>query len=76
MLRTSNHITSNLVPVNAVIKLFIDKTAYRNVVTAYKIQSMAHLRARLRVVSWSDDSFDGVVQDDIGNLIAGEEGSN
>ena len=74
MLRTSNYLTTDFLPIYAVVEVFIYQSTYCDIVSSHKIKSMAYLRARLWVVRWSDDAFDCVVEYNVGYLIAREEG--
>lgn len=72
MLGCANDLPSDLFPIDAIVQLFIDQADYGDVVASDQIQAMLDLRTRLWVVGWSDDSFDGFVQDNVGHLVAGE----
>jgi hypothetical protein len=74
MLRASDHIASDLAPVDTAVELFVHEPTNCDVVASHEVQTMVHLRAWLRIVCWSDDSFDRVIEDDVGDLIAREEG--
>lgn len=70
MFRCPDDFSPDFVPVDAAVQLFVHQADNCDVVASYKIQPMADLRARLRVVSRSNDPLHGVVEDDVGDLIA------
>ncbi|KAG9768458.1 hypothetical protein KCU88_g7187, partial [Aureobasidium melanogenum] len=76
MLRRSNDLSSDFFPIDAVVQLFIHQSHNSDIVTSYKVQAMADLRAGFWVIGGTDDALDGVVQDDVGDLVAGEEGAD
>ena len=76
MLCPSNHLPSHSRPVDAIIEIFFNQTTYRNIVTPDEIKAMANFGAWFWVVLRANDSFDGFVQDNVGNLVAGEQGAN
>ena len=75
MFYASNDCSSNLFPVDARIQLFVHKPTDRDIISPNEIQPMTDLCTGLRVIGGADDTFKGVVEDDIGQLIAGEEGA-
>jgi len=76
MLCSTNHLSTYFCPVDAIVEIFIDQTANGDVITSNKIETMTDFRTWLRVVRWSNDSFDGVVEDDVGELVAGKKSAD
>lgn len=66
-----NDLAPNLLPIDTVVQLLIHKADYCDIVTPNKIQAMADLRTGLRVLCRPDDPLDGLVEDDVGDLVAG-----
>jgi hypothetical protein len=76
MFRGPNDLASHLFPINTVIQLFIDQSYNGNIIASHEVETMADLGAGFWVVCWSNDAFDGVVQDDIRDLVAGKQCPN
>ena len=70
VLRCSNDFSSDFVPVNAIVQLFVHKSYYCDVVASHEVQAMADLRAWFWVVCRPDNALNGVIQDNVGDLIA------
>jgi len=60
MLRTSDHISSDLTPINTRIQLLIHQPANHHIVSSDQIQSVRLLGRRLVVALLADDAFDCV----------------
>jgi len=73
MFRRANDIPPNFGPVDARVQLLVHQPHEHNVVASDQIQPMARLGAWFRVVRRPDDALDGVAQDQVGDLVAGEE---
>jgi len=72
MLGCSNNIASNFFPINTVVQFLIHKPNYCDIVTSNKVQAMADFRAGLWVIYWPDDSLNSLIQNDVGDLVAGQ----
>ena len=70
MLDASNNCSPNLFPVNACIELFVHKPTDCDVVSSHQIQPMTNFRTWFGIVRRSDDAFDGLVKDNVGQLVA------
>ena len=73
MFHPANHIPSNLGPINAGIKLLINKPTDGDILPSYEIQPVADLGARFFVIRRSYDALNGLREDEVGDLIAGKE---
>lgn len=76
MLRCSNDFAPDLFPINAIVQLLIHKPNYCDIVTSDQVQAMANLRTGLWVIGRSDNSLDGIVQNDVGDLVTGQQCAN
>jgi hypothetical protein len=75
MFRTPNRLPPNLRPINTLLHLLIHKPTNHHIVSPHKIQPMRLLCARFLIIHTPDDSLDGVLQDEIGHLVARDEGA-
>lgn len=73
MFGCSNNLASDLFPINTVVQLLINESNYCDIVTSDKVQAMANFGAGLWVICRSDDPLDSLVQNDVGDLVAGQE---
>ena len=73
MLRPSNHASTDLLPVDTRIEVFVNEPADGDVVTSDQVKPMAHLRRGFWIVGRADNTLDRVGQNDVGHLVAGEE---
>jgi hypothetical protein len=69
-------LSSDFAPIDAVVKFFVDKAAYGNVVPSYQIEAMTDLRTWFRIVSRADDALNSVIKDYVGDLVARKESPN
>ena len=76
MLHTSNHIALDFRPIDLAIYLLIQHSAYGHVLASNQVQTMRDFFAIFEVVMWSDYAFNGVLKDEICQLIAREEGTS
>jgi len=76
MFCSSDHFSTHFAPVNTAVELFINQATYGDVVSSDKIEPMADFRTWLGIVLGSYDSLDRLIQDDIGELVAGEQGAD
>lgn len=63
----------HFLPVYLVINLLVHLPHHRHTITPYDVQSQRHLLGRHIVVSGSDDALDGLLQDEVHGLVAGQE---
>lgn len=68
-----NDLAPNLLPIDTVVQLLIHEADYCDIVTPDKIQAMANLRTGLRVLCRPDDPLDGLVEDNVGDLVTGQK---
>ena len=73
MFHPANHIPSDLGPINAGIKLLVDKPTDGDILPSYEIQPVAHLCARFFVIRRSYDALNGLREDEVGDLITGKK---
>ena len=73
MLNPPNNIPPDLCPVNLLIQLLVHEPAHHDILSPYQVHPMLDLGAWLFIVCRSDDALDGLGEDDVGQLIAGEE---
>lgn len=76
MLGPSNDLSAHFCPVDAVVKVLIDQAADRDVVTSHQIKAVTDFGAWLWVVLGSNNSFDSLIQHDVGELVTGEQGAD
>jgi hypothetical protein len=76
MLCPSNHLSANFRPVDAVVKVLIDQATDRDIVSSDQVKSMTNLRAWLRVILGSNNSFDCFIQNDVCELVARKKGAD
>jgi len=70
---TSDHTSPDLLPVYTGVKLFIDQAAQRDILSSYQIQAMTDFGTWLWIIRGSYNAFDGLVEDEIGQLVAGQQ---
>ena len=75
MLHPPNDAAPHLRPVNTRVQLLVEQPADRDILPADQVQAVLDFRARLRVVGGADDALDRVLEDEVGELVAGEEGA-
>lgn len=68
-----NDLSSDLCPVNARIHGLVHQAADHNVVASDHVQSMRCFRALFRIVLRPDHAFDGILEDEVGDLVARHE---
>lgn len=76
MFDSAHDAPSHLRPLNLSIQLFIDQSADNHVLPSNQVQAMAVLGARFRVVWWSYNTLDGLAEDKVRRLVAGEESAD
>lgn len=76
MLRRPNDFASDFFPIDTLVQLFIHEPNDCYIITSHEVEAMTNLRAGFGVVGGPDNAFDSVVQNNIGDLIAGEESSH
>ena len=69
----AHHIPPNLGPIDARIKLLVHKSTDSDVFPPYKVQTVADFSAHVLIVRRSDYTLDGLGENKIGELIAGEK---
>ena len=74
VLYPSHDIAPNLRPVDLTIQLLIQKPTNSHVLPPYQIKPMRYLFALFCIIVGAYHPFNGILEDDIGQLIAGEEG--
>lgn len=70
MLGSSDDAATDLLPIDTRVKFLVHQPTNRDIVATDKVEAMAYLRAWLRVVKWADDSFDCIIEDNVGKLVA------
>ena len=73
MLDPTNNIPPNLRPIDLLIQLLVHKPADDDILSPYQVHPMLDFGAWLFIVYRSDDALDGLGEDDVGQLVAGEE---
>lgn len=73
MLRPPHQRPPHLHPIDTRIQLLIHQPTHRHVLPSYQVQPVFDLRAGFLVVGGPDDALDGVREDEVGELVAGEE---
>jgi len=71
----SNDTAPDLCPVYFGVDFVVYKPTYRHILAAYKIKPMADFTAGLFVIGWSNYPFDGLAENEVGELVAGQEGA-
>lgn len=75
MLRAPNNLAPNLCPVDARVHVLVHQAAYHDVVSSDHVQSVRSFYARLWVVGGSNYAFNRVLEYEIGDLVARNEGA-
>lgn len=75
MLRAPNHLAPHLRPINTVIQLLVHQPADNHIVPSDHVQAMCLLDRSLLVVLRPDNPLDRVLQHEIRDLIAGDQGA-
>ena len=76
MLNSPNHLSTHFRPVDAVVEVFVNQAADSDVVASDEVETVTDFRAWLGVILGSNNSFNGFIQDDVGELVAGKKSTN
>ena len=76
MFHPSDHIPSDLGPINAGIKFLVDKPTDGDILPSYQIQPVADLCARFLIIRRSYDALNGLREDEVGDLVTGKESAS
>ncbi|GAB1196418.1 hypothetical protein APSETT444_005689 [Aspergillus pseudonomiae] len=68
-----DHLAFNLGPVDLAIDLLVHFAACYHVIASDQVQTVLDLRARLGIIGGADDSFDGIQENQVSQLIRGKE---
>lgn len=74
VLGAPDNLSPDLGPINACIHFLIDQAANDDIVPSDHVKAVGGLGTRLRVVSGTDNALDGVLEDQIGDLVARQQG--
>lgn len=73
MLRTSNRLPLHLRPIDTRIQLFIDQPTNHDIIASYQVYSVRLFSRRVFIVRRSDNALNGVLENEIRNVIAADE---
>ena len=70
-----HHLPPDLRPINTGIQVLIHKSTNDHIIPSDQVKAMRDFLARFRVIGGPDDALDRVAEDEICELVAGEEGA-
>ncbi len=76
MFRTPHDHSPHLPPINCGVQLLIHQSHNDHIIPSYQIQPVTRFATGLGIVAGPDDALDCVREDEVGDLIAGEESAS